>query len=788
MKLRGLSQFLFLALLLAAVPCLAQERQMPETSGRVAGVALPAAKSLGFADPPTVHASGVTPSLAERGTPVSKARNYQDVMNFLGLTLSPDQEAFLAENRFLLVDADSTTLPELASYDYFSYDEMLGYLDAVGGDTMDPSMRAPENSRLITPDAALHAFHRFFENSLEYLESYDLGQTLRTYLREAQSRVFTFMEASAQNRPLYERYQELAAQITVARILVENGVWYDEVPYETVPEPPDMGTLEHAMGLFSEFSARFSPEMNERIKAELQLIYGASELVPSPLFGQYSDTQRCDYTQYTPRSHYTKSSALSAYFRAMMYLGRNSYFLNDPEGVTDAMLMATIMAGEMSDGRPLLAVWQRIMDLTGFYAGQSDDIGYPEWRDFLVRVLGSEVLTPDMALDPAVVATVTEHLGELQPPRILSDIIVRGDIAEVGEDELLEQTKAFRVFGQRFTFDAWVLGRLTAGSEDSPVPLPSTPTAAFVPAAMGDETARNVSAQFLMQVAGFSQADVDLVMGRMDEIEQDLARVTPEEWYASLGAAWVKLLGTLTTPFGQGYPLYMQNEQFRLKQIQTFLGSYTELKHDTLLYAKQNYAEMGGPDFENLPPVPQGFVEPNMAFWYELQALVEYAMAGFERQGVFEQERDEWGTLGRFQRDVQFYIDIAEKELANEPITEDEYEWLRILSINYMAMPLDPGAVMDDDQRRVALIADIHTDALQGQILYEATGKPYVMLAFVENEGAPRLTVGVAYNHYEFTAPLGGNRLTDEDWRAEVYNPQGTLPEKNFWYLPITVQ
>ena len=31
--------------------------------------------------------------------------------------------------------------------------------------------------------------------------------------------------------------------------------------------------------------------------------------------------------------------------------------------------------------------------------------------------------------------------------------------------ELLAGTKAFRIFGQRFTFDAWVLGRLTAGEE-----------------------------------------------------------------------------------------------------------------------------------------------------------------------------------------------------------------------------------------------------------------------------------------------------------------------------------
>ena len=36
----------------------------------------------------------------------------------------------------------------------------------------------------------------------------------------------------------------------------------------------------------------------------------------------------------------------------------------------------------------------------------------------------------------------------------------------------------------------------------------------------------------------------------------DLKRVTDAEWYSSLGAAWLKLLGTLPQTFGPGYPPY----------------------------------------------------------------------------------------------------------------------------------------------------------------------------------------------------------------------------------------
>ena len=84
--------------------------------------------------------------------------------------------------------------------------------------------------------------------------------------------------------------------------------------------------------------------------------------------------------------------------------------------------------------------------------------------------------------------------------------------------------------------------------------------------------------------------------------------------------------------------------------------------------------------------------------------------------------------------------------------------------------------------------ADIHTDVPRGQILYEAIGQPFVMLALIGNENLPRITIGLAFNHFEFTAPLGGNRLTDEDWKEKVYDNPADLPKKNFWYEDLIIE
>jgi hypothetical protein len=428
------------------------------------------------------------------------------------------------------------------------------------------------------------------------------------------------------------------------------------------------------------------------------------------------------------------------------------------------------------------------MEITTFYAGSPDDICYPEWRNFVFKVLGTAKFSPAEAVNPEVLTKISQHLGELRPPLILSDVIISPSVPEQGKAELLARTRAFRVFGQRFTFDGWILGRLSAGAEKTAVRLPSTPSALLIPAALGDAVAREYATALLKQEAPpFSDEEVKSFNGRLETVAADLKKVKDSEWYRSVGSVWLKLLGTLPGTYGPGYPLYMQGKLFPVKQLQTFLGAYTELKHDTLLYVKQNFAELGGGGDENPPPVPKGFVEPNLAFWQELQRLIAYTAAGFKKYGIFKGELEEYGRLNVFKELVDLYTNLAVKELQNTPLSEEEYENLRLRSLSNLAKPFVEGAILGEEEKRSGLIADIHTDALKGQILYEATGEPYFILALVGNEGASRLTIGVAFNHYEFTGPLD-RRYSDADWQARVYATPPKLPPKNFWYKGLMVK
>jgi hypothetical protein len=764
----------------------------PSAAADPPGLTLPAVTLSAFAEVPPLKTLEVTPSLKDTATTVDKAANAKGVMKLLGVRLTPGQKKFLNEHKFLMIPKRATQFKGRMG-EGWNWDEMLGMFDEVGGPES-VEMRKPEHARLVTPDVMLHAFHKYFENSLEYLERFDLAPLLRRFLQQAQAQALKYRDQSSGK--LAARYEVVAAQLTVPLVILENSQW--PIPYEErlkkgggeqeLIEKPDVAeTLDGALKGLAKYQKQFSPEVFDRMAHEIRNIYEAARVAESPLYGQYGQdgALKTDYTQFTPRSHYAKTSLLRAYFRAMMYLGRNSYRLNKPEGISDALLLAHLLASPGPDGQPLVKDWQKLMEITAFYAGPPDDICYPEWRTFVVKVLGAEKFSPAEAVNPEVLTKIARQLPELRPPRILSDVIISPRVPEQTKEELLAATKAFRIFGQRFTFDAWVLGRLTAGQEKTAVRLPSTPTALFVPAAMGDQAARQFAGAFLKQAEPpFSDDEVAKFYGRLDEVTADLKKVKDAEWYSCVGAAWLKLLGTLPQTFGSGYPLYMQGKLFPIKQLQTFLGSYTELKHDTLLYVKQVFAEGGnGPD-EKQPPVPRGFVEPNLAFWEELQRLVAYTAAGFKKYGLFPAELEEYGRLNLLQEQVDLYTVMALKELTGARVSEAEYEKLRTQGLSYLARPFVAGAVLEDREKRAALIADIHTDAVKGQILYEATGEPYFILALVGNEGASRLTVGVAFNYYEFTGPLT-TRYTDADWQERVYKIPPQLPRKSFWYKSL---
>lgn len=758
----------------AAVLCAACQSGPPSPAAPASAKPLPT--------PPLVLDEAVTPAIDEGSLALASAANKDEVQTFLGRTLQPAELAYLEKNKFILLPLQETDISSVRAG--FNYDSMLTAFDAIQGSGVD-WMRKPENAKLVTPDIVLHGYHKYFELTLEELEKQDLRSSLSSFLDEMVAGSLALAQDG--DAATKERAPWIAAQMITAQILLENA--QTKKP-EYFPAPEDeeawvaaddsADSYESAAAMAAQKASALPENVRAAIDGELKLVYAADAVTPSPLYSQYKEDVRADYTQYTPRSHYAKSSVLRAYFRAMMFLGRNGYNLSKDIGIRDATILTSLLDVKAADGSAPRDRWNSIMDITGFYVGQSDDLTLKEWETFVRGTLAKQ---PSAQLGDADIRALGANIGKVRLPNILSEVVVNPDVPTKTKDDLLRDSLSVRVFGQRFTFDAWVLNQLTAGDELSQSKLPSMPSALFVDAALGGDRAETHIPRFLGDSAQFTADETTAFLQKLSSVRSSLARVPATEWFASLGTAWTHVLASLTSTFGKGYPLYMQSAPFSDKQIQTFLGSYAELKHDTLLYAKQSYAEMGagGPEQQTPPPVPKGFVEPNPAFWNRLMQLIAMQEDLFTRYHLLG-DTNAGERLERFRNDVVFFATLSQKELAGTPISDGDYETLRTTNLSYLAAPFDGSQEPDEDSAKTELIADIHTDAKSGQILYEATARPYVMLALVGNENSPRLVIGLAYNHYELAAPLGGNRLTDEAWKKSIYEAPQTLPAKNFWY------
>jgi len=172
-------------------------------------------------------------------------------------------------------------------------------------------------------------------------------------------------------------------------------------------------------------------------------------------------------------------------------------------------------------------------------------------------------------------------------------------------------------------------------------------------------------------------------------------------------------------------------------------------------------------------------VEADPIFWSRLTALANMTAAGLRSRDIMPEYFD--SRYNTFIEACEFFTAITKQELNNETISDEDFERLRTSGYVFedLTAPM-PGEQLTDKDRRAGIIADIHTDAVTGKILYEATGKPYIIFTAVKDINGARLTRGVVFNHYELTGPLS-ERYADEDWQGRVYDNVSALPEADIW-------
>lgn len=639
-----------------------------------------------------------------------------DTLQASGLALSDAEEQALTQKGFVISAAHA--------FPTFAY----GY----------SSIYAQDLPVYISADSILEGLHRSYDRLLESVEGSSLESELQLLLDGMRAEL-----AGGTGAELGSDVQaDVDTYLTVAATLLEG----DE--------------LEPVAGASATDIANF-----------VALATTASGPADVNLFGEVRASE--DFSQFAPRGHYTDSTALEQYFRATMWLGRIDLRLleTQPDGsrvfnrrqLDDMLLLHALVTSALQPH------FDTVDGAVRVFVGEPDYMQLSQVGSLLADVgaatLADAAAVSDQTFEQAVIQ------GNYGAQRIASHIMVDG----LGSTGTLPPTVSFALLGQRYVIDSNVFSNLVydrVGGGAIKRMLPNPLDVAFT-------VFQNDQAATLLvpELTQYPYAP-DLAAMRL------LVDAHPADfWQESLYNGWLSALQELSPgaiAHGSGaapLPATFQSEPWGRRLLSTQLASWAELRHDTLLYAKQSYSSAGQCSF------PDGYVDPYPDFYAK---LVDFAALGkatvvpllasnnimaMDATSYFDNLSDVATRLH----------DMAELELTGAPFTEDMLDFLNdavtvmdICGENFtdgwygkLFLTRADAAVFDPT------VADVHTEPTDadgnpvGNVLHVGTGDARLMVVAVDTCSGPHVYTGLASSYQELTLP-NFQRLDDATWATMV--------------------
>jgi len=565
----------------------------------------------------------------------------------------------------------------------------------------------------VTTDAVLHIYHVLYDQMLAEIEMQHFARTLdvlNTVLIDQTQQVYN----QTQDEDVREAARRNLAFFVVAQKLLD----------QTKIVVPD--------------------EVKAMVDSEMVYIGAHDGFHMSPVLGSFTEL---DYSQFKPRGHYTKNETLQSYFKAMMWYGwtiftmEPRYFGNLARRHTLQALLITQMVHTLeSNGEPLYSLWSEIYEPTVFFVGKTDDPGIKNYLSIAENVYGAGFLSlaPE-ALNTSSIETFMTEAQKLAEPAIPNWIY--GTFLTY---------KGFRFMGQRFIPDSYLLAHLVLPDVEGRY----FPKGLDVMAVLGSDRAYTLLDSVYQETAYVNYSDQ--IMTFKSEFENKPDSV----WAQNLYWNWLYCLMPLLYEKNAGYPFFMQTLAWADKELFAALASWAELRHDTILYAKQSMTPCC-----IAPGPPKSYVEPNPHLYARLASLARYTREGLDAfQLLPEVYKDK---LQLFEELLLFFRDISIKELDNIPLSDAEYENIYCFGDvlqDLLSTVNNPNEPWNFDADDMAVVADVHTDSNTDQCLEEGVGYPLEIIVIVNEGGYVRMTRGAIFSYYEFCQPIA-QRLTDEAWR-----------------------
>lgn len=458
-----------------------------------------------------------------------------------------------------------------------------------------------------------------------------------------------------------------------------------------------------------------------------------------------------DYSQLKPRGHYEGDPVLERYFKALMWLGRTELRLVEQEKPERTALEGAFVLNALLEASGARTHWERFNLVIERMVGEKDSMDPPE-LDLFRQDSGFLTLADlDAASDEEILAALSAGSYGIQ--RIQSQILFSGPM---GERVVLP--RVYLLTGQRFVIDSYIFHNLTFDRivTEPPRLLPTPLDVAF---ALGSDTASELLADEVT-LYGYQ--------GALHENRFLIDSHPADFWDANLYNGWLNAVRALNDSSDrERLPEAMRTRAWDRKLVMTELASWAELRHDTILYAKQSYSTGPGCGY------PDAYVEPYPLFY---ERMAHLGRLGLEMSATLEADGLDMSRAKGFFQSMADVLDvlggIARKELAHEPLTDTESELLR------MTIEMEGGdcgpiiwdgwyASLFFDRTDMGVpyptIADVHTEP-GGRVLHTATGyaRPAVF-TLADEDGKVYAYVGPV-SSFHTVIGTGFTRYTDSEW------------------------
>jgi len=585
----------------------------------------------------------------------------------------------------------------------------------------------------LTTDAAYHALHTTFDEMLKALEAQYLRRQMREITQATLDEALSYIPQA--------KGTSIEADTRLAAAYLATGL--------KLIDP----------------QAEIDPDLEALVAPQIEQILAGGGQARSVLIPGFED----DYGAYKPVGHYAGRPPLEDYFRGMTWFGRVHFLLKSDEPgfvPSRAPLIITLALRRASlEYQTAAEAWASLHGELAFLIGPSDDAGPIEYAALMDEIYGQNATVQDLAGD----ARWEEFLASsdrLPAPRINSTFANR--LAEIGGE------KGWRFMGQRFTLDGFIFQNLVfdkVGTQQKPRELP---TGLDVMAAFGSPLA--------MQILGeMGETSYENYSQQMALLQQAVQAQPEDEWLGTFYSAWLYAFFPQLEPRNASYPSYMQTPAWGYKELNSVLGSWAELKHDTVLYAKMpEMAGGGGPPMSGPAPA---YVEPSPEPFYRLAYAAGVIGKHFEPllmvgEMMFDPPladdylprglSDYIEGLSRIASQFTQLGDIAVKELTGQAVSSEEYDLISscmgplecLVSHNHT-----PYGLGDTELPPVPVVAAVA--GAKQDILEVAVGSVDRIYVIVPLAGKPQVAQGGVFSYYEFRQPRS-DRLTDEAWRERL--------------------